>query len=102
MSIFRRKGRDGSVSKYFSYDFWIAGRRYRGVIKEARTKAQAERAEIKIRDSVYEGRYGKKVEAPTLTEFVKNTYLPHSKMHKRSAKHDVFRSRPLVDTLGRF
>jgi len=102
MSVFRRKGGDGSLSKYFSYDFWVDGRRYRGVIKEARTKAQAERAEIKIRDSVYEGRYGKKVEAPTLAAFVEKTYLPHSKMHKRSAQHDEFRSRPLVIALGRF
>jgi integrase len=90
------------VSKYFSYNFWVDGRRYLGVIKEARTKAQAECAEIKIRDSVYEGRYGKTVEAPTLAEFVKNTYLPHSKMHKRSVQHDEFRSRLLVAALGRF
>jgi integrase len=102
MSVFRRKNRDGSPSKYFSYDFWVAGRRYRGVIKEARTKAQAERAEIKIRDGVYEERYGKAVEAPTLAEFVEKTYLPHSKMHKRSSQHDEFRSRPLVAALGRY
>jgi len=102
MSVFRRKGRDGSLSKYLSYDFRVDGRRYRGVIKEARTKAQAERAELKVRDSVYEGRYGKKVEAPTLAEFVEKTYLPHSKMHKRSAQHDEFRSRPLISALGRF
>jgi hypothetical protein len=68
----------------------------------ARTKAQTDRAEIKIRDSVYEGRYGKKVEAPTLAEFVEKTYLPHSKMHKRSSQHDEFRSRPLLAALGRF
>lgn len=102
MSISRRKNRDGSLSKYFSYDFWVAGRRYRGVIREARTKAQAERAEIKIRDGVYEGRYGKTVEAPKLAEFVEKTYLPHSKMHKRSSQHDEFRSRPLVAAFGRF
>ena len=85
MSVFRRRYKDGSRSKYFSYDFWVVGRRYRGVIKEARTKAQAERAEIKIRDSVYEGRYGKTVEAPILAEFVEKVYLRHSKLHKRSS-----------------
>ena len=102
MSVFRRRYKDGSRSKYFSYDFWVAGRRYRGAIKEARTKAQAERAEIKIRDSVYEGRYGKTVEAPILAEFVEKVYLQHSKLHKRSSQHDEFRSRPLVAALGRY
>src|ERR1041385_183572 len=102
MSVFRRKNRDGSLSKYFSYDFWVAGRRYRGVIKEARTKGQAERAEIKIRGRLYEGRAGKAVEPPTLAEFVEKTYLPHSKMHKRSSQHDEFRSRPLLAALGRY
>lgn len=72
-AVFRRKSRDGSPSKYFSYDFWVAVARYRGVIREARTKAQAGRAEIKIRDSVYEGKYGKTDEAPTPAEFVEET-----------------------------
>ena len=107
VAVFRRKVHDkrtGKVtfSRFYSYDFWVAGRRYRGGLPEARTKAQAERAENKIRDSVYEGKYGKTVEAPTLAEFVKKTYLPYSKQHKRSWKHDDFRSRPLVASLGKY
>ena len=106
MAVFRRKYKDGdgrwTLTKTFYYDFWVEGRRYRGSIPEARTKAQAERAETKIRDSVYEGKYGKTVEAPTLSKFVTETYLPHSKMHKRSSQHDEFRSRPLLAALGRF
>ena len=107
MSVFRRKVKDkktGKVeqSKYYSYDFWVNGRRYRGAIPEARTKAQAERAENRIRDSVYEGKFGKTVESPTLSEFVEKTYLPYSRQHKRSWKDDECRSCPLVAHLGKY
>ena len=101
MAVFRRKNRDGTYSRFYGYDFWVDGRRYRGAIKEARTKAQAERAEVKIRDSVYEGTYGKRVKAPNFREFVEKTYLPHSRLHKRSSKHDEFRSVPLLEAFGR-
>jgi len=106
MAIFRRKYKDKDgrwqLTKTFYYDFWVEGRRYRGSIPEARTKAQAERAETKIRDSVYEGKYGKAVVAPTLAKFVAETYLSHSRQHKRSWKHDEFRVRPLVAVLGKY
>ena len=52
MSVFKRGNK-------WQYDFWVDGKRYRGAIPEARVKAQAERAEVTIRDSVYEGIYGK-------------------------------------------
>jgi hypothetical protein len=39
------------------YAFCIRGVRYRGAIPEARTKFEAEKAETKIRQDVYEGRY---------------------------------------------
>jgi integrase len=106
MAVFRRRYRDAggklTQTSTFYYDFWVHGRRYRGAIPEARTKAQAERAETKIRDSVYEGKYGKSVEAPTLAKFVAETYLPHSRQHKRTWKHDEFRARPLVAALGKY
>ena len=56
MSVFKRGNK-------WQYDFWVDGKRYRGAIPEARVKAQAERAEVTIRDSVYEGIYGKSVDA---------------------------------------
>ena len=57
MSVFKRGNK-------WQYDFWVKGKRYRGPIPEARVKAHAERAETTIRDQVYEGKYGKGVEAP--------------------------------------
>src|SRR3989442_9924370 len=93
MSVFRRGNR-------WQYDFWIDGKRYRGSIPEARVKAQAERAEVRVRDSVYEGIYGKSVDAPKLRDFIAETFLPWAKANKRTWVHDVFRSRPLNEAMG--
>src|SRR3979411_2523641 len=93
MSVFKR------VNKW-QYDFWVDGKRYRGAIPEARVKAQAERAEVTIRDSVYEGIYGKSVDAPKLRDFIAETFLPWAKTNKRTWVHDVFRSRPLIEAMG--
>jgi len=72
------------------YDFWVNGKRYRGAIPEARVRAQAERAEIKIHDSVFEGSYGKSVNAPKLRDFIADTYLPWAKANKRTWVYDEF------------
>src|SRR5687768_12676992 len=78
MSVFKRGSK-------WSYDFWISGKRYRGSVPEARVKAQAERAETAIRDQVYEGTYGmKKTPAPLLRNFITDTFLPWSKVNKRT------------------
>jgi integrase len=105
MSVFRRKYKDKKghwkVAKTYRYEFSIGGKPYRGALPEARTKPQAERAETKIRDSVYEGKYGAVVqEIPTLRDFIKGTYLSWSKTNKRSWRHDEFRSQPLIQAMG--
>ncbi len=93
MSVFKRGNR-------WQYVFWVAGKRYRGSIPEARVKAQAERAEVTIRDSVYEGTYGKNVDAPKLRDFIAETFMPWAKTNKRTWVHDEFRSRPLIEAMG--
>jgi len=55
-------------------DFMIKRKRYRGTIPEARTKAQAEKAEVLAIQAVYEGRYGQPAQSPTFKEFVEGTY----------------------------
>ena len=92
MSVFKRGNK-------WQYDFWVDGKRYRGAIPEARVKAQAERAEVTIRDSVYEGIYGKSVDAPKLRNFIAETFLPWAKINKRTWVHDEFRSRPLIEAI---
>src|ERR1044072_5000777 len=87
MSVFKRGSK-------WCYDFWVNSKRYRGAIPEARVKAQAERAEHAIRDQVYDGTYGKpKTPAPLLRDFITDTFLPWSKVNKRTWVHDEFRSR---------
>ena len=92
-SVFKRGNK-------WQYDFWVSGKRYRGSVPEARVKAQAERAEVAIRDSVYEGIYGKSVAAPKLRDFIAETFLPWAKANKRTWVHDKFRSRPLIKAMG--
>src|SRR6266849_3069693 len=93
MSVFKRGNK-------WQYDFWVDGKRYRGAIPEARVKAHAERAEVTIRDSVYEGTYGKKVDAQKLRDFIAETFLPWAKTNKRTCVHDEYRSRPLIEAMG--
>ena len=50
------------------YDF--GNHKYRGPIPEARTKYQAEQAEIKIRRDVFEGKYGKQFGTMLFAKFV--------------------------------
>jgi integrase len=100
MSVFRRKYKDKKgktrYTKTWNYDFWEEGRRYQGSIPKARVKAQAVRAEIKIRDSIFDGAYRKAPKVPLFTEFVRKTYLPSVRENKESWKHDEFRAEPLI------
>jgi hypothetical protein len=57
-------------------------------IPEARTKAQAERAETKIKSMVYERKYGKVSASIPFAEFVHSVYLPWAKANKRSCGDD--------------
>ena len=62
-------------TRYY-YDFMIRRQRYRGALPEARTKAQAERAETKIKTMVYERKYGKVSASIPFAEFVHGVYFP--------------------------
>ena len=54
--------------KTWWYDF--GNHKYRGRIPEARTKYEAEQAEIKIRRDVFEGKYGKQFGTMLFTKLV--------------------------------
>jgi len=72
----------------YHYDFMIRSQRYRGAIPEARTKAQAEQAEVKIKNWIYERKFGKISASRNFTEFVNGTYLPWARANKRSSRDD--------------
>ena len=91
--------------KVWWYDF--GNHKYRGPIPEARTKYEAEQAEIKLKRDVFEGKYGRQFGTKGFAEFVgdpdadgnqfgEGTFLDWSKNNKRSWKHDQFRVRPLI------
>jgi integrase len=92
--------------KVWWYDF--GNHKYRGPIPEARTKHEAEQAEVKLKRDVFEGKYGKQFGTMLFAEFVGNpdaendqfgegTFLEWSKNNKRSWKHDHFRVRALLE-----
>ncbi len=89
--------------KTWWYDF--GNHKYRGPIPEARTKHEAEQAEVKLKRDVFEGKYGKEfgtmpfaefVGDPDADQFCAGTFLEWAKINKRSWKHDQFRVRALL------
>ena len=91
--------------KTWWYDF--GNHKYRGRIPEARTKYEAEQAEIKLKRDVFDGKYGKQFGTMSFAKFVgdphaandqfgEDTFLDWAKNNKRSWKHDRFRVRPLL------
>jgi integrase len=63
----------------------------RGVIPEARTKWEAEQAEIKLKREVFENRYGlRRMGKDKLSEFIDETFLPWSRLNKRSWRDDEY------------
>ena len=88
MTVKKRGGR-------WYFDFQIRGARYREAIAEARTKFQAEQAETKARDQVFQGTYGtSQLGNQDFCQFVNETYLPWAKANKRTWRNDE--SRPFL------
>ena len=78
------------------YRFQIRGVRYTRAVLEAATKWQAEQAEAKAKNEVYEGKYGREPSSISLKEFVDKVFLPWAKSEKRSWRNDISRSKPIV------
>lgn len=93
MSVHKRGSR-------WCYYIKIKGIRYRGTIPEARTKYQAQQAETRIRNELFEGKYGMFQSVKTFRGFVEKEFLPWSKENKRSWRNDFSRIKPLVAFFG--
>ena len=94
MSVYKREG-------HWHFTKTIDGKRYRGALKTARTKAQAEEAERQKLNEIHEGTYGKVQSNITFKEFVEHTYLPWARVNKRSWKMDTYRARSLLEFFGK-
>ncbi len=80
------------------YYFRVRGVRYRGVISEARTKKQAEQAESKSKQEIFEGRFGLANSGTMkLAKFIDEIYMPWAIANKRSWKGDQYYSEVLKD-----
>lgn len=84
MSVYKR-------GTHWHYRFRLRGVRYRGALPEARTKFQAEQAEIKLKQDVFEGKFGK-LETGTMkvADFIDEIYMPWSESNKKSWKNDHY------------
>ncbi|MGA9769051.1 MAG: hypothetical protein WBV94_08425 [Blastocatellia bacterium] len=69
------------------YDFQVRGVRYRRSIPEARNKAQAERAEARIRLEIFESKFGDGI-SMKLAEFVRREYEPFAKTKRNYRTSD--------------
>src|SRR5438128_130515 len=81
MSVYKRKNR-------WYFDRVIDGHRYRRVIPEARTKAEALQAEAHIVNQLFKKKYDPQAQRKLFTAFVNETFLPYSKTNKRSHYDD--------------
>src|SRR6266542_254211 len=87
--------------KHFHYRFRVNGVRCRGGIPEAGTKWDEEQAEAKLKQDVFEGKYGTPASGKdNLREFIEKEYLPHAKANKRSFKNDDSRSKVVIARFG--
>src|ERR1044072_5479846 len=97
MSVYKR----GKKGTHWHYYFRVRGVRYRGVISEARTKKQAEQAESKIKQEIFEGRSGQlDLGREKLADFIEKDVVPGPKANKRSWKHDEFRALTIREYFG--
>jgi integrase len=87
MSVYKR----GTKGNHWHYYFRVRGVRYRGAIPEARTKRQAEQAEHKLKQDVYQGTFGM-LETGTMKvdDFIDDIYMPWAKSNKKSWKNDEY------------
>jgi len=91
MSVFKKKNKNGTTS--YGYDFRdrATNARYRKIVSLARTKWDAEQAEVKAKQELFEKRYGVEEKGTDLlSDFLDQVYLPWSKTNKKSWRDDSY------------
>ncbi len=92
MSVYQIRG-------HWHYRFTIRGVRYRKAIPEARTKRQAEQAEQKSRNEVFEKKWGE-IGRRNFADFVENVYIPYAKAHKKDVRPEISVVNALLKLFG--
>lgn len=91
MSIFKRKNKNGTISYGYYFRDRVTKQRYRKIVPLARTKWEAEQAEVKARQEIFDKRYGVEEKGKDLlSDFLDELYLPWSKANKKSWQDDAY------------
>lgn len=94
MPVYKRKG---TKSKHFYFKFSIRGVVYKETVPTARTKRQAEEAELAARQEIHEGKYSTVSKSILFSEFVKTHYLPWAEKHHAEGHVDKTVANTLVN-----
>lgn len=78
-------------------EFSLRGHYVKQAIPEARTKAEAEEAQTKIKRDIFDDKYNRAAGNKDFTEFVDEVFVPWAKASKRSWQDDEERARPLKE-----
>jgi integrase len=91
MSVFKRKNKNGTTSYGYYFRDRVTKARHRRIVPLARTKWDAEQAEIKAKQEILEKRYGVEQKGTDLlSDFLDKVYLPWSKANKKSWRDDAY------------
>ena len=96
MSVHQRKTKKGS----WYVNITINGKKVRKVIKEARTRRQALKAERVLLDEIFENRYGNGGQR-NFADFVEKSYKPYAKEHRRGYTVELSILGVLLEKFGR-
>lgn len=91
MSVFKVKNKNGSTSYGYYFRDRVTKQRYRKIVPLARNKWDAEQAEIRAKQEIFERRLGLEEKGiQLLSEFLDEVYLPWSKTNKKSWRDDAY------------
>jgi integrase len=97
----KTKHRHTAECKTYHFDICIRRKRYRGALPEARTKKAADEAETKIRQEIFDKKFGL-VETGTMTfkKYFEEIALPYAKTNLRSWKNWDYNQPVIIKALG--
>ena len=85
------KNKNGTISYGYYFRDRVTKQRYRKIVPLARTKWDAEQAEIKAKQEIFDKRHGLEEKGKDLlSSFLDDVYLPWSKANKKSWRDDAY------------
>lgn len=91
----RVKGEGPKGKGVWIVEFRLRGQYVKQAIPEARTRAEAEQAQVKLKRDIFDDKYNRAAGNKDFTEFVDEVFVPWAKASKRSWQDDEERAKPL-------